>query len=433
MTWATYLARRAAAMCGYTDYSKRWRLRYTGGMSVVAGWYPDPYDPNSVRWWDGTQWTGEVRPAPTSQPNPTPTTPWAATGAASGTSPAQVGQPGLQVTDPAIPWSTNSSSAGTDPTIPWSATSPQVTDPATPWSTSSSPAGTDPTIPWSASSSQVTDPAVPWSTSSSPAGTDPTTADRGSWPWSGSASQVTPTAGDLDTPWARSQAASVTTRTADGAPSSRPSGSRGSAHGLLQQWLQAPHAKRNTAVMVVVVLLLAIGIIASLVHHTKHTAPTVRSSSHAAHTVPATQTPRQIAQIAVAQLQAKDWTGLCAYVLPSVKAQCLHQERAATSLAGLVQFRHLRVVGVDVVGNRAIAFVSGTYCTPTYNFTYSGTSEHTTSTTQCRAFLVPPTPATSAQFNSLYRQLVSNTRSDSNDASLPLVRMGGRWYISGPT
>jgi len=367
-------------MCGHTDYSKEWRLRYTGGMSAIAGWYPDPYDPNSVRWWDGTQWTGEVRPAPTSQPNPTPTTPWAATGAPSGTSPAQADQPSLQVTDPA----------------------------------------------------------VPWAASSSPAGTDPTTADQGSWPWSSSASQVIPTAGDLDTPWARSQAArsqaaSVPTHTADDAPSSRPSGIRGSTHDLLQQWLQAPHAKRNTAVMVAAVLLLAIGIIASLAHHTKHVAPTVRSSSPATATVPAAQTPQQIAQIAVAQLQAKDWTALCAYVLPSIKAQCLRQARADTLLAGMVQFRHLRVVSVDVVGNQAIALVSGTYCTPTYNVTYSGTSGHATTTTQCRAFPMPPTPATSTQFNSLYRQLADSTSNDSNNASLPLVRIGGRWYINAAT
>ncbi|MCB1015381.1 MAG: DUF2510 domain-containing protein, partial [Acidimicrobiales bacterium] len=28
------------------------------GVSVAAGWYPDPWAPDTpvVRWWDGTQW-----------------------------------------------------------------------------------------------------------------------------------------------------------------------------------------------------------------------------------------------------------------------------------------------------------------------------------------------------------------------------------------
>lgn len=30
---------------------------------MVAGWYPDVQYPGYVRWWDGMQWTGSVRPA----------------------------------------------------------------------------------------------------------------------------------------------------------------------------------------------------------------------------------------------------------------------------------------------------------------------------------------------------------------------------------
>lgn len=32
--------------------------------SVPAGWYPDPQDPASIRWWDGAQWTSHVQPRP---------------------------------------------------------------------------------------------------------------------------------------------------------------------------------------------------------------------------------------------------------------------------------------------------------------------------------------------------------------------------------
>lgn len=28
---------------------------------IIAGWYPDPADEQSLRWWDGSQWTANVR------------------------------------------------------------------------------------------------------------------------------------------------------------------------------------------------------------------------------------------------------------------------------------------------------------------------------------------------------------------------------------
>jgi len=33
-------------------------------MSAAAGWYADPTDAASVRWWDGERWTADTRPAP---------------------------------------------------------------------------------------------------------------------------------------------------------------------------------------------------------------------------------------------------------------------------------------------------------------------------------------------------------------------------------
>ena len=32
-------------------------------MSIVAGWYPDPENPNSQRWWDGSAWTEHTQVA----------------------------------------------------------------------------------------------------------------------------------------------------------------------------------------------------------------------------------------------------------------------------------------------------------------------------------------------------------------------------------
>lgn len=31
-------------------------------QSPEAGWYPDPSDPTNVRFWDGSNWTNEVKP-----------------------------------------------------------------------------------------------------------------------------------------------------------------------------------------------------------------------------------------------------------------------------------------------------------------------------------------------------------------------------------
>lgn len=33
-------------------------------MSAPAGWYPDPQNPATQRWWDGTQWSMPAAPAP---------------------------------------------------------------------------------------------------------------------------------------------------------------------------------------------------------------------------------------------------------------------------------------------------------------------------------------------------------------------------------
>jgi S1-C subfamily serine protease len=41
---------------------------YATGLSPAAGWYPDPYDPALLRWWDGYRWTAYVAPVPVAPP-----------------------------------------------------------------------------------------------------------------------------------------------------------------------------------------------------------------------------------------------------------------------------------------------------------------------------------------------------------------------------
>lgn len=40
--------------------------------TTPAGWYPDPHDGRSMRWWDGHAWTEHVQPLPTEAPPPDP-------------------------------------------------------------------------------------------------------------------------------------------------------------------------------------------------------------------------------------------------------------------------------------------------------------------------------------------------------------------------
>jgi hypothetical protein len=40
--------------------------------SAAPGWYADPYVPGSVRYFDGTAWTGHVAPAPGTTASPPP-------------------------------------------------------------------------------------------------------------------------------------------------------------------------------------------------------------------------------------------------------------------------------------------------------------------------------------------------------------------------
>ena len=60
----------------------------------VQGWYADPEGSDQLRWWDGTQWSDQFRPAPTGNEAASDTHPQAA---------AQVEEPPTDAPAPAKP------------------------------------------------------------------------------------------------------------------------------------------------------------------------------------------------------------------------------------------------------------------------------------------------------------------------------------------
>jgi len=57
--------------------------------TTPPGWYPQPNDPTTKRWWDGTQWTENTAPADTSAPSNA--TPWTSQAPAKSKAPLFIG------------------------------------------------------------------------------------------------------------------------------------------------------------------------------------------------------------------------------------------------------------------------------------------------------------------------------------------------------
>ena len=78
-------------------------------MSPQAGWYADPTDPASVRWWDGAAWSAQTRPVPRELAmagSATPSSPAAIPATSPGTSPVT-----SPVTSPGTtPWTSTAAS-----------------------------------------------------------------------------------------------------------------------------------------------------------------------------------------------------------------------------------------------------------------------------------------------------------------------------------
>ena len=74
---------------------------YDAPAAPPPGWYPDPYGPPALRWWDGAQWTPQTRPLP--QPEQAPQSP--PTGAYDAFADSQDTGPGGRHRAPAAPQS----------------------------------------------------------------------------------------------------------------------------------------------------------------------------------------------------------------------------------------------------------------------------------------------------------------------------------------
>lgn len=52
---------RLAEMQDQAEMMALAQRRMLGPSSVPAGWHPDPWGQGTLRWWDGTGWTGHVQ------------------------------------------------------------------------------------------------------------------------------------------------------------------------------------------------------------------------------------------------------------------------------------------------------------------------------------------------------------------------------------
>ncbi len=67
--WRASTGNQGIAAPGYRQAAA---LPYHQGQDAplpAASWYTDTADPSQIRWWDGSQWTGDTRPA-SDQPPP---------------------------------------------------------------------------------------------------------------------------------------------------------------------------------------------------------------------------------------------------------------------------------------------------------------------------------------------------------------------------
>jgi len=263
-------------------------------MSPVPGWYHDPRNPEQVRWWDGSRWTGETRPVPSAQSSPITTT---------------------------------------------------LTN-------------------------------------------DDTDDDRFE-------------RSDIEDYWPGQATTEKPTRTL----------------GIQRLFSRSPWIERGAIVLATVVITLVVG---SLIWSHKSTP----APGGAAPASAVADTPQSITQAFIAGMEQKDFAAMCNYVLPSARAGCLTQAKRDTIFAGMMQFRDLKLIHVVTDGDRALALVSGEFCSDVSSST-AGPAQM-----KCQSIPAPPMPTTIPAFDALYKQATTGSSSQGNTATLPFVKTNGRWYVN---
>lgn len=135
---------------------------------------------------------------------------------------------------------------------------------------------------------------------------------------------------------------------------------------------------------------------------------------------PAPNTPRAVAQQAVADFQRGSLASLCNLVLPSAQQAC----RAAMTVASaLTVTTHDLAVGVvSRQGSEALAVLTGTVCA-------SGPGA---ATPQCDSNSDPNAALDqSGSFAEAYTRANGSSQSGPS-FTLPLIEQGGNWYLSAP-
>src|SRR5690606_2834579 len=81
---------------GFDQFALRAAAGYLGCARMTSpapGWYPDPGNPQLLRWWDGNTWTPHTQPNPHGQPGHAPGQPQQAPAHAQHGQPQYTGQP----------------------------------------------------------------------------------------------------------------------------------------------------------------------------------------------------------------------------------------------------------------------------------------------------------------------------------------------------
>jgi len=139
-----------------------------------------------------------------------------------------------------------------------------------------------------------------------------------------------------------------------------------------------------------------------------------------------TDTPDGLATMYVAVLEHKlPEYEICAYITPGIRAACQQALNANVLVPpiNVFRFRNLKIQQLVVVGNKALAIISGQVCSDQFRASKSARI-------QCIPTGLSDILVSTQTFNTWYQRALMPADLLSPDTNLALVETGGRWYIA---